>query len=864
MKKKIKKKYAPGELDKTRRNIGKISIEEAKRIAKKLGGEIGVEQDPEDVTNKYKEMQYKSYGRIITKKKRTTQKNRTTTPIDKKNGKQIVTKKEKIKKKDKKTNQGSFIDRVRLDFLCSKPEYQLKPLSGAIASLFSFILAIPDKVNPNFIMTSRTRFYTTLYNFVTAIRSFYLKSNKEIYAAISEHSFFSRILLTIKNWDLSGINLELNILRRQPNRLKVRKLGKLCKLVFYPFGILYDLEYDLHIKEAITWAYNINRSYLEKKGGMLLKTKELYEDALNQMDIVFNSIKKMFYPLLLKLVSNKYYLYDEFIKKERNTILAFLGISEKDVIQPEKIEKKITISDKTRKETAPDKEEETLSEKENRKPYLEGIKLLEYLYPGAGWSTLHQFPDLYPYFQPLFRFPPGFELIPKEDPLHQIMIFCTIIGYLFYGFRHIEFQSIRNERLELLSVKSKLDSFLSIWPAYINDIISKIYLSRLQDYCRNMEKDSSFHKTEVAAKVEMELDHVKKMFFLPYQPFQFKRKITLITKKNIPKLYFLTAEIDPILEKITEEINAKFKEKRSREMKGETVKLSQLYCESVKNPWSKIKFDVENPLSKRLNKLLYKQVKDSSGHIRVVDRRSNANLIIYTSTLLAMLDYLINIKSSHLYQTPQTCLFRSLKDDGVTPQYSVPLLDTENIINREVNREDGEKETLKKENGKQADSGTWFKKQKMLDEELVREIHSADQANSVFSIILFHLFSPSGAGQIQTPVFSALAGVIKNIIRHLLDTPFRLEDDDFLIILKDMDIHSAIGAARKITSLVKNTSEFNTGNYHLSAGVIQYQRNWKFDKFRKLITKVKLILHKQKLSRIVFVDRDTGNLKALK
>lgn len=862
MKKKSKKKYAPGELNKTRKNIGKISEEEARKMAKKLGGEIGEEQDSEDVLNKYKEMRYRSYGRIITKKNRKTRRNRAITQTVKKKGNKPPLEKEK----ERKSQQGSFIDRVRLDFLCSKPEYQLKPLSGAIASLFSFIVQVPDKVSPNFIMSSRTRFYTPLYDFVTAVRTLYLKSNKEVYATISEHSFFSRILSTIKNWDLSGINLELNILRRQTNRLKVEKLKKLCRLIFYPFGILYDLKYDLHIKEAITWAYDINRSYLLKKGGILIRTKELYQDALKLLKGVFDNIKKMFYPLLIKMITNKYYLYDEFLIKERNNILAFLGIPLKDVIQPEKIEKKIQIPDKIEKESAENKEKETIYEKDDKKPYLEGIKLLEYLYPKAGWSNLQQFPDLYPYFQPLFRFPPGFELIPREDPLHQLMILCSIIGYLLYGFRHVEFQSIRNERLELQSIKQKMDSFLTIWPAYMNDILTKLYISRLQDYCRNIEKDSSFGKTEVASKIQLELDHLKKTFFLPYQPFQFKRQITLLIKKNIPKLYFITAEINPILEKVTEEINAKFREKRARELKGEYVKLSQFTCESVKNPWGKIKFDLENPLSRRLNKLLYKQVKDNTGRIRTVDRRSNANLIIYTSALLSMLDYLINTKSSHLYKTPQSCLFRSLGDDRMTPQYSVPLLDTEKYLKTVVSTDNREKEGEKKENEKQLDRGTQFNTQDSLDKELNREINNTGLTNSVFSIILFHLFtlSGTGSGQIQVPVLSALAGVIKNIIRHLLDTPFRLADDDFLVILKNMDLQKAIGMVKRIAVEVKNKKEFSNSSYRLSAGAIQFRRNWKVDKLRKLISKVKLVLHRQNQSRIVFVDRDTDNLKALK
>ena len=102
MKKKAKKKYAPGELDKTRKNIGKISEEEAKKMAKKLGGEVGIEQDPDKVKSKYKEMRYRSYGRIITSKNRKKRRNRGITQTVNKKDKESSLKKAKKKEKVKK------------------------------------------------------------------------------------------------------------------------------------------------------------------------------------------------------------------------------------------------------------------------------------------------------------------------------------------------------------------------------------------------------------------------------------------------------------------------------------------------------------------------------------------------------------------------------------------------------------------------------------------------------------------------------------------------------------------------------------------------------------------------------------------
>ncbi|MBN2442282.1 MAG: hypothetical protein JXJ04_13090 [Spirochaetales bacterium] len=868
MKKKSKKKYAPGELTKTRKNIGDISEDEAKKMAKKLGGEIGVEVDSEDITHKYKKLKDRSYQRVILRNNIKGRIKQTKSEKEEKKAKSSSANLQKNKDGDKKEQSPSFIDRIRLDFLCSKPEYQLKTPSSALSSIFSIIIPVPDNIHPDFIKKARTRFYTALYDFVTAIRALYSKKNPEAYALISENLFFSRILTVIRNWDLSSIDVELSILRRRSRHLNVKKLRKLCRLVYYPMGILYDLSDDIHIKEAINWAYGINITSIEKKGGITQQIKNFYADALKHLPTVFNTVKKMFYPLLLKMVTKKYYFYEDFLIQERDNILNFLGIPLDNVIKPEKIEiqQKIAEDNKKAKENKEKKEKEEQEElKKDNTAFKEGVKLLEYLFPKAGWGKLEHFPDLYPYFQPLFRFPPGFEIIPKEDPLHQIFVLIAIIGYLLYGFRHIEFLSIRTERLELQSIKTKIDSFLSLWPSYLNNIIGNLYITRLQDYCRNIEKDFSYAKSEVASKIELELNHLKKMFFLPYQKIQFKQKISLSIKKNIPKLYFVISEILPVLEKVTREINSKIREKRTRELKGEQIKFSQLDCESVKNPWNRMVFDLENPLSKRLNNLLYKQVKDDTGRIRVVDRRSNANLLIYTYSLLSMLDYCINTKSSHFYDSPQTCIFRSLGNDGRTPQYSVPLIDSDKYL-RETVGTDFKKDTEKAGQKKEILPATEFRSVDNLNDELTGEIDKTALTNSVFSIILLHIIPLQGAGskKIEGSTIAAFMGVVQRIVRHLLDIPFRYEDDDFLVLLKNKDLQGAINTVRRIAGDLKKREGFNQKNYRLSAGVILYQQTWKYDKYIKLLNKMKFVLKQQKLSRIIFLGENNSSLKAVK
>jgi len=277
-------------------------------------------------------------------------------------------------------------------------------------------------------------------------------------------------------------------------------------------------------------------------------------------------------------------------------------------------------------------------------------------------------------------------------------------------------------------------------------------------------------------------------------------------------------------------------------------------------------FDLENPVSLRLNNLLYKHIKNKSGRIRIVDRRSNANLIIYTYTLIAMLDYLINKNRSYFYHFPQPSLFRSLGNDGITPQYSIPVLDPKKYFKAQVLSDEDHKKTDERKNSKHTDRSTEFQTENTLEKSIAREIEHANLTNSVFSIVIFHLFTLSAteSKQIFIPVISALAGVIKVIIRHLLDTPFRLNNDDLLIILKKTSFLDAIGIARRIFLQVKKRNEFSGSNYRLSIGIIQSKSNWKIETYWKLINKIKLILKGQKLSRIVYFDNKTNSIKAHK
>ena len=76
--------------------------------------------------------------------------------------------------------------------------------------------------------------------------------------------------------------------------------------------------------------------------------------------------------------------------------------------------------------------------------------------------------------------------------------------------------------------------------------------------------------------------------------------------------------------------------------------------DGLKNPWSPYVFQIENPLSKRLNTLLAK------------NQRDNVSLIFFTLAIVTVLDNLMNDENSIAYTADMNKLYRTA-EDGETP-----------------------------------------------------------------------------------------------------------------------------------------------------------------------------------------------------
>ena len=256
------------------------------------------------------------------------------------------------------------------------------------------------------------------------------------------------------------------------------------------------------------------------------------------------------------------------------------------------------------------------------------------------------FPDLYPYFHPIFNFPKGTELISAEDPLQQVVILAAIIQELLYGFRNINIQSEQKDEIEKITDK---------WHLFIDEMIQKHYSKMLIEYCRYVEKGVDYSAGKYGQKLLVDSFWFKRRFIMPYLKFK-----TLYRSQTLP----LKAP------KFHHSVRNLFMQLRSLLGDFENSKNKE---EIIPNYTEDFKFEIENTTSRRLRKLL------EDDNIAA----SNENLLRHTFQIISLLDYLLNSEDSIYYaiKAEDIPVYRYDPVYQGKPLYSVRLIDTAKILN---------------------------------------------------------------------------------------------------------------------------------------------------------------------------------------
>jgi hypothetical protein len=277
-----------------------------------------------------------------------------------------------------------------------------------------------------------------------------------------------------------------------------------------------------------------------------------------------------------------------------------------------------------------------------RKAVDRGLRTLESLFPQAGWEKLDTFPDLYVYFAKIFDLKKGYELLAPTDPLLQTAVFVRIMQELLHGLRYVSFETADG-------IDGHLEEIINQWRDYeIN--FTQEYLARLIEFCQLLEGSSAEARTSSYGKrVQNELQWLKRLCFFPHHRFE-SIGGSPFKKSSITPVYPEVRRLRKYLTIVAGGIEQAAKQGGSEK---------QVPCKGIANPWAPYNFQLESPLSMRLNMLLSPQ------------KRNNASLVYFTLSIVTVLDYFLNNEESWAYESMKGPLFRSKNGEGVIPQFGV-------------------------------------------------------------------------------------------------------------------------------------------------------------------------------------------------
>ena len=658
-------RYNPGDLDRTRSNLGELSREEAERMSSILGGEIGIEKTDEALQQKYDRLKKTTSTRQRAAKskadgqgsgsKGTNNWSKTSAPVKaKKSHDSASAYSGHYVRKNQPVKKLSYFERIKIDRMAARPEHRVKTRSDVINAYFSFLLKRKDTVNPEFILEGEQFYYGHIETLVTDLKILLKQVSPSIFK-LYINSYYRDIIKVLISWDLKILNLCLSDLQKSPRNRDIRDCSQLCSAIYGPIISVSHIDIK-HIYAAVDRLYRVLLVIHSEDPEELIRIKNRYLDIKDKIKIVFKDIAFTCYPLLLKLIGSKFFYYREFVTSQRSRILDYLDLDERSFIVPpqdlNELGKKQYSLNHLKEKLQKEREEELAKLAGEEKVRDAGeisksLSLLENLFPESGWEKQAEFPDYYPYFHPLFKFPKGTELIPREDPLQQVIVLAAVIQDLLYGFRSINISSQFREPLEEITDK---------WHLFIDETIQSNYNTLLIEYCRNIEKGIDYSSNKFGQKLLTDIYWLKRKFILPYLKFKVLYRSESLPLKA-PKFHEQVGKFYEALNGLLEE----FDKSNSR----------QSIIENYNAPFH---FEIKNITSSRLKKLL---TKDNIAP-------TNENLLRYTLMLVSLLDFLLSSKASPYYQENSDDV-PAYRYDPVyqgKPLYSVMLKDTAEILKK--------------------------------------------------------------------------------------------------------------------------------------------------------------------------------------
>ena len=649
-------KWEPGTLDNTRRNIGPIDEAEAKRMMQKLGGEVFTEKSaPIDYSALPKAREYSKrvVGRSASSVSSQTAKSSASIPAGGKVG---------FATKEKPTRIGSLPEltakeRALMDRIMMSEDYKIKPNYGIFNFVRRFKKNGNETVRKAFIEYNLQKHTEHFQEFITTVKSIIQISPDTYKSKIlssSEDKF--RFLKTVGSWTMKDIKKHLFDLQ-DAEEVTVAMMIPFVKAIYQDLIKIYYLG-ETRISNFFKDIYNDLAKYPKfdiKKAQILSKT------GITEWFYLYSQVIKGLYPLLMRMCTTKFDYFQDFFLVQTSNILSFLELTKFDLLLPNKKGDK-PAETKTEEKSAEEKkveeeEQKKKKEEENKKSDIveAGIKLLDNLFPEAGFNHLEKMPDMFPYFQPLYQFRDGYNLLAPENPLQITVTLLRITEDIFQGLRNVVFTEENEE--DVSQNTEKLSTVLSEWSVYREVLFERQYADQINDFVNNEYSQGDYKSTLFGKKMITSMLWQTKYNFLPYFEFE---QLLLEKPKNDSQYRPMCIRVGFLL---------RFFTTLSRNI---DMAKGQGDVMGIQNPWEKYKFDIPNVVSKRMDVLLgAKKATDSAA--------TNANLIKYSLMIVSVLDWWVNNPTSPAYSTDPSKIYRINQEDGA-PAFSVPTRNDQNKL----------------------------------------------------------------------------------------------------------------------------------------------------------------------------------------
>lgn len=626
--------WAPGTLEETRKAIGDIAPEEAKMMSKKLGGEVMYERsEPETMVIPAKSSRA---GRIV--------RQNAAESVKKSSAEPTAIEHSRRRAQDELPVISQKFD-AQIDKLMMSDEYKIKPNYGLFNFIKKFQKGGNEQLIPEFCTFTLKQHVESIQAFITVIKTMIQiapASYKTKIASGIETKF--KFLRMIAGWQLQTLRLALiDVQDSEPPYL----VSDLIPFTQAMYRLLIQVYYygENKIPKLIKEIYTDESKYPESPRE---KLSELAKQAITDWLYIQNEIIKRHYPLLMRMCSAVYADYPDFFKSRVSDILRFVELHKYDLLLPEK-----------------PKEEEAVPAKKESPPEIgahdkivdTGIVLLDRLFPQAGFKNLEKHPDLFPYFQPMYKFLDGFNVLSPENALQVVVVLLRILEDCFQGCRNIKFT-----QNNLDSKTSGTDSILSVidsWTGYRETVFEKLYCDPLNNLVNQIYSQKDFEKTQFGKKLMTSLLWQTNYHFLPHFKFEQLLLEHPADESKMPPLFRRTDFARKFLMHVVSQCDKAAKERG--------------IVESVANPWDHYTFEIPNEVSKRLDVFLGGQnTGETTG-------ANNANLLKYTLCILSVLDWWINNAESPAYSSAPMRIYRISTEDG-KPQFSVPQRSDQNKL----------------------------------------------------------------------------------------------------------------------------------------------------------------------------------------